>query len=152
MDGNMMGVNQEAFRTSGLAAPLFLLFAFSLLPADLALAAEILPDPTRPAVEAGRAGGVAALASGPVLQSVKIAPGGRMAVISGQLLAEGDRFGESKLIRISESEVALQGPDGQQTLKLFPGVEKHAAQPLPLARLQARVKNKSKQKTEQKAP
>lgn len=113
--------------------------------------AEALPDPTRPPAETGLVSGAAAVTSGPVLQSVKIAPNSRTAVISGQLLAQGERFGEAKLISIGESEVVLLGPEGRQTLKLFPGVEKHAAHHLP-AQLPAKGKHKSKQKTEQKAP
>lgn len=88
----------------------------------LAHAAEALPDPTRPPAEMSMTGGVAA--SGPVLQSVMLAPGRRNAVIGGQLLREGDTFGEAKLIKISESEVVLSGPDGEQVLRLFPDVEK----------------------------
>lgn len=117
-----------------------------------AAAAESLPDPTRPAQEAGfPAGASAAQDAGPVLQSVKIAPGRRTAVISGQLLAEGGRFGAARVVSISESEVVLLGPEGRQTLKLFPGVDKRVAHPLP-SRLPARGKNESKRKTEQKAP
>lgn len=115
-------------------------------------AAEGLPDPTRPPQEAGLdAGGNAAPDAGPVLQSVKIAPGHRTAVISGQLLAEGERFGAVKVASIGESEVVLQGPEGKQTLKLFPGVEKRAAHPKQEP-LPARGKHKSKRNTEQKAP
>ncbi|MEN6584877.1 MAG: hypothetical protein ABFE02_02350 [Sulfuricella sp.] len=114
--------------------------------------AEGLPDPTRPAQEAGfSAGGNATPDAGPVLQSVKIAAGRRTAVISGQVVAEGERFDAAKVVSISESEVVLLGPEGRQTLKLFPGVEKRVAQtkqePLP-----ARGKHKSKRHTEQKAP
>lgn len=76
-------------------------------------------------------GGVsAAPASGPVLQSVLIAPGRRSAVIGGQLVVEGDLFGDAKVVRISEGEVLLSGPGGEQTLKLFPGIEKTLA-PVP---------------------
>ncbi|MFN3396916.1 MAG: hypothetical protein ACK4ZS_00095 [Sulfurimicrobium sp.] len=133
-----------------LAAPLFLLFAFCLLPFDSALAAEALPDPTRPPAEAGLTGDVAA-AGGPLLQSVKIAPGRRMAVISGRLLAQGERFGEARLVSIGESEVVLLGPEGRQTLKLFPNVEKYVARP-PHGQALKPARNKSKRNTEQKAP
>ena len=121
--------------------------------ATQAATAEVLPDPTRPPLAAGFAatGANAPPDAGPVLQSVKIAPGRRMAVISGQLLAEGERFGAAKLVSISESEVTLQGPEGRQTLKLFPGVEKHVAHTMR-SQLPVRDKNKSKRKTEQKAP
>lgn len=116
-------------------------------------ATEMLPDPTRPPLEAGfaTAGASVTRDAGPVLQSVKIAPGHRTAVISGQLLAEGDRFGTAKLVSINESEVTLLGPEGRQKLKLFPGVEKYVAHSLP-GQFPAHGKNKSKRKTEQKAP
>jgi len=127
-----------------------ILFALVLgLGAAQALAAEMLPDPTRPPVEAGVEIPGAAVA-GPVLQSVMIRPGRRTALISGQLLAEGERFGDAKLIKISEGEVILIGPEGRQTLKLFPGVEKKFARP-PQEETLKRGKNKSKRNSEQKA-
>ncbi len=150
MDGDMTGVAQKAKRMGVHALPLFVFFASCLLPLKSALAAEILPDPTRPPAEAGLSGDAAAVASGPVLQSVMIRPGRRAAVISGQLLAEGERFGDSKLIKISEGEVILLGPEGRQTLKLFPGVEKIFASPAQEETLK-RGKSKSKRNPEQKA-
>jgi hypothetical protein len=99
------------------------IFMAALLGCAVAQAEEALPDPTRPAPEAIIAVGAPAR-SGPVLQSVMIRPGSRTAVIGGQLLAEGDLFGEARLVKITESEVILSGPGGEQTLKLFPGVEK----------------------------
>jgi MSHA biogenesis protein MshK len=128
-----------------------ILFALALgVGAAQALAAEMLPDPTRPPVEAGvEIPGAAA--TGPVLQSVMIRPGRRTALISGQLLAEGERFGDAKLIKISEGEVILIGPEGRQTLKLFPEVEKKIVRP-PRVEPLKRGKNKSKRNSEQKAP
>lgn len=113
------------------------------------MAAELLPDPTRPPAEAGMEVSSAA-AAGPVLQSVMIRPGRRAAVISGQLVTEGGRFGGARLSRVSESEVILVGPEGRQMLKLFPGVEKHFARP-PQEEALKRGKNKSKRNSEQKA-
>ena len=114
-----------------------------------AWAAEMLPDPTRPPVEAGVVI-PGAVAAGPVLQSVMIRPGRRTAFISGQLLTEGERFGDAKLIKISEGEVILIGPEGRQTLKLFPQVEKKFVRPSPEKKLK-RGKNKSKHNSELKA-
>lgn len=126
------------------------LFALILgVGAAQAMAAEVLPDPTRPPAAAGVETPGAATA-GPVLQSVMIRPGRRTALISGQLLAEGERFGDAKLIKISEGEVILAGPEGRQTLKLFPEVEKKFVQPLRGESLK-RGKNKSKRNSEQKA-
>ncbi|MEO8410964.1 MAG: hypothetical protein ABI478_10365, partial [Propionivibrio sp.] len=57
--------------------------------------------------------------TGPVLQSVVIPVKGRpVAVISGQQVMLGGRYGESRLIRLSESEAVLQGPAGVEHLPL----------------------------------
>jgi len=127
-------------------------FVFGWTISQAALA-EMLSDPTRPPLDAGFAatGANPAPTAGPVLQSVKIAPGRRSAVISGKLLSEGDHLGASKLVSISESEVVLLGPEGKQTLKLFPGVEKHMVL-APQDQALKPAKNKSKRKIEQKAP
>ncbi|BAN36472.1 mannose-sensitive agglutinin (MSHA) biogenesis protein MshK [Sulfuricella denitrificans skB26] len=128
-----------------------ILFTLALgVGAAQALAAEMLPDPTRPPVEAGVVEFAGTAATGPVLQSVMIRPGHRTALISGQLVVEGERFGDAKLIKISESEVTLIGPEGRQVLKLFPGVEKNFARP-PRREVLKRDKNKSKLNYEQKA-
>jgi MSHA biogenesis protein MshK len=89
--------------------------------------AENLPDPTRPPAALGHAGdgGASASAAGrPVLQSVLISPGRTMAMISGQMVKVGDRVGEARVIKISETEVVLRNGKELETLKLFPGVEK----------------------------
>lgn len=145
------GAIGKAKGMDGLAAILLLACSLCLVPFDIALAAELLPDPTRPAIEAGPAGEPIKTQSGPVLQAVKISPQRRSAIISGQSLALGERFGALKLVGVSEGEVVLQGPDGRQTLKFFPGVEKSVAHPFE-KKLRPHEKNKSKRKTEQKAP
>lgn len=148
MDGDMIGLNQKAKGKTNERLCRTAIFAFCLLPFDSVLAAELLPDPTRPPAEIGIA---AEPNAGPVLQSVLIAPGRRSAVISGQLVAEGGRYGEAKLIKITEGEVVLANREGRQTLQLFPGVEKHASR-LPQGQALERGKKKSKHNTEQKAP
>lgn len=97
-----------------------------------AAAAEILQDPTRPpaslfAAAEGDAATVAATNSAYVLQSVLIGAGRRSAIIGGRQLAIGERLGGYTLVRIAETEVLLQGPEGSRTLKLFPGVDKRGA-------------------------
>ena len=47
-----------------------------------------------------------------------------MAMISGQMVKVGDRVGEARVIKISETEVVLRNGKELETLKLFPGVEK----------------------------
>lgn len=92
------------------------------------VAAENLRDPTRPAnlerpaMEGGQS------YSGPQLQSVLIAPGRKAAVIDGQSIKLGDKFGDARLVRVTDSEVTLQRGNDMQILKLFPGAEKRFAQ------------------------
>jgi MSHA biogenesis protein MshK len=59
------------------------------------------------------------------LQSVLIRQRGRsVAVIGGVTVPLGGSFGEAKLIRLSEREAVLEGPDGVTHLYLTPNVEK----------------------------
>jgi MSHA biogenesis protein MshK len=100
-------------------------FGGGLLLGILALTAgaEALPDPTR----------IPATISTPVvtdsvkqesgLQSIIIAPGRRAAIINGQTVEQGGKYGDARLIKVNESSVVLRGPQGKQILRLFPGVE-----------------------------
>lgn len=100
------------------------IFAFCLLPFSPALAADALRDPTRPPAVLYAPDDGAGIETGPVLQSVLISRGRRTAVISGQSVKAGDRFGDGRVVRINETEVVLKTGSGLQTLKLFPDVEK----------------------------
>ena len=100
-------------------------FLLLMLAAASAGFAESLSDPTRPPASLGLVqDGVSAASSGPILQSVLISPGRRVAIISGQTVRLGEKFGEARVVRITESEVLLRSGTGVQTLKLFPGIEK----------------------------
>ncbi|MBX9963616.1 MAG: MSHA biogenesis protein MshK [Burkholderiales bacterium] len=114
--------------------------AHHLTPVTMALAlaasvhgawAETLPDPTRPPAflfaPADGDGPPAEASGGLVLQSVLIAPNRRSAIIGGRTLSVGDRLGDFTLVRVSEGEVQLRGPEGARTLKLFPAVTKRVA-------------------------
>jgi MSHA biogenesis protein MshK len=80
-------------------------------------------DPTRPPNVADNQ--VAAVAGGgPRLESVLIAPDRRLAVISGQQVRLGEKFGDGRVVRITASEVVIRSGDSTETLKLFPAVEK----------------------------
>ena len=94
--------------------------------------AETLPDPTRPpaflfAPTDGDGPPAESAGGGLILQSVLIAPNRRSAIIGGKALSVGDRVGDFTLVRVSEGEVQLRGPEGSRTLKLFPGVNKRVA-------------------------
>lgn len=91
--------------------------------------AEVLVDPTRPPTamippEVLAAGKMA----GPVLQSVLVSNGRRIAIISGKEVKENDRFNGARVVRISDTEVVLRSGKQVQVLKLFPDVNKQKVQ------------------------
>lgn len=86
-----------------------------------------LPDPTRPPPGVAGLSGLAEerASDGPVLQSVLIPGQGKaMAVISGKQIRLGEKYGDSRLVRVSEGEALLEGPSGRERLLLTPGIEK----------------------------
>ncbi|MBX3650435.1 MAG: MSHA biogenesis protein MshK [Burkholderiales bacterium] len=89
--------------------------------------AQGLADPTRPPAALAAAGGAAAAGGGPVLQSVMLSPGRKMAMISGQMVLLGGRYGSARLVRLTDSEAELK--DGSETivLSLYPQVDKRPA-------------------------
>lgn len=98
----------------------------SCLAASAALA-EGFVDPTRPpaALDRSLQGSAAATPdSGPVLQSVLIAPGRSEAIISGQTVRLGEKFGDAQVVKITDTEVLLRNGSELQTLRLFPSIEK----------------------------
>ena len=100
----------------------FLLVMIAATPVGFA---ESFIDPTRPPASLGVAQeGISAAASGPVLQSVLISPGRMVAIISGHTVRLGEKFGDARVVKITEGEVVLRSDTDLQTLKLFPGIEK----------------------------
>jgi hypothetical protein len=100
----------------------------------LALAAapaSALEDPTRPppGFGAGAGGGSRAPAGDQlILQSVIISPAGRSAIINGEHVLLGERFGPGRLVKVSEAEVVLLVGGSRRRLALYPGVQKHPAE------------------------
>lgn len=91
--------------------------------------AETLIDPTHPPAALNPVlSGVPAANGGPALQSVLVSNGRRVAIISGKEVRVNDKFGESRVVKITETEVVLRSGREVQTLKLFPDVEKRTAQ------------------------
>ena len=99
------------------------IFLLGMSAAWLAHAAPFA-DPTRPPNAGHDDGVVAAVQSGPRLESVLIAPDRRIAVINGQQVRLGAKYGEGQVVRITESEVVIRKAEGVETLKLFPEAEK----------------------------
>lgn len=83
-------------------------------------------DPTRPPamVMTPEPGGAPAVQESG-LQTVILRSGGKSsAVINGQLVAVGQMMGDRRVVRITENEVVLKGPAGQEVLKAISSAEK----------------------------
>ena len=94
-----------------------------------AASAEVLVDPTRPpnAMISAEAR-MSAESTGPVLQSVLVSRGRKIAIISGKEVRENDKFNGARVVRISDTEVVLRSGKQVQTLKLFPDGGKQKVQ------------------------
>jgi MSHA biogenesis protein MshK len=87
--------------------------------------AQGLSDPTRP--PGGQSETAEAVGpGGPVLQSVMLSPSRKVAVISGEMVVLGGRYGSSKLVRLTETEAVLKNGADVTVLRLHPLVEKRA--------------------------
>lgn len=87
--------------------------------------AAAIADPTRPPAAFAEPAADPGAARGRVLQSVLIPRKGKpRAVIDGQQVGLGQHYGDARLVKISEREVVLEGPQGIERLQLTPGVEK----------------------------
>ena len=128
-DGRRKGFVQHAISSFLLPPSSFALCV--VLAGGSAFAQSSMVDPTRPPPGFGSGDADAAPAGGPVLQSVIISASGSAAIISGETVKVGQRYGDAVLIKVAESEVVLKGAGGTQVLKLYPAVDKRAAAPEP---------------------
>lgn len=90
-------------------------------------AEEILPDPTRPALDLNGGGGAAVVTEpqrNEGLQSVYISPRQRLAIINGKQFELGDKVGNARLVEINEHGVVLQGSEGRRVMEVFPAIKK----------------------------
>jgi len=117
-------------------AALGVLLAAAMLLVPMAALSQAMTDPTRPpgayATGDPDAGGEAG--GGPVLQSVMISPTRKAAIISGEMVKLGEKFGDAVLVKVAENEVVLKTGDATQVLKMYPGVEKREAAPAEVKR------------------
>lgn len=101
-------------------------FLAAALLAGAAHGQEALPDPTRPPAAMmdlqGPAG--AAVATGPVLQSVLLSRERKSAIIGGERVDLGGLYGDARLVRLSDSEAVLEGPEGRTVLRLLPEAQR----------------------------
>lgn len=94
-----------------------------------AAASAQMADPTRPPAGWGGDGGQGTMPASTEpefrLQSVMLPQHGKpLAIIGGQPVALGGKFGDATLVRLTEREAVLQGPDGLTRLYLTPDVNK----------------------------
>ena len=106
--------------------PVFAIVTLLAALASGAAGAQVLNDPMRPPAYVEPEAG-AGDAGGPVLQSVMISPTLKTAIINGQMVKLGGRFGNATLVKISESEVVLRSGGETQVLKMYPAIEKRAS-------------------------
>jgi hypothetical protein len=91
-----------------------------------------LPDPTRlPAVlaapVANKEGSTDLGSAAATVQAIKYGPKYQAAVINGQEVPLGGRYGDAKVTAITPTEVVLSTGKEKQVLKLFPDAEKKVA-------------------------
>ena len=105
---------------------------FLLLAGFMGVASALaqVPDPTRPAgALLTPEGGSAAAPVESGVQTVILRHGGRKsaAVINGQYVEVGGMVGDKRVLKISESELVLQGESGREVIKVMPAIEKMPA-------------------------
>ena len=110
------------------ASMMTILCAYLLSPAATA---QVMSDPTRPPAEL-QSTETGDNTAAPVLQSVMISPAARTAIIGGQTVKLGGKFGDARVIRITENEVVLRSQSGTETLKLYPAVNITPVKPAPV--------------------
>lgn len=99
--------------------------ALLLAACPLAALAEDLPDPTRPPLSvSGPVQAADAVPQQTGLSSVIISKTRRAAIIDGQTIELGGKYGDARLIAVNEGGVVLRDEQGRKTLTMFPGVEK----------------------------
>lgn len=107
----------------------FLVPAIAMALFSAAVTAQNLPDPTRPPILHAASASTAQVDSGPVLQSILIAPDRRIAIINGQTVALHGKYGNQVLIKLTETEAVLRNGKALQTLKIHPDFEKKIYRP-----------------------
>jgi MSHA biogenesis protein MshK len=121
-------LSQSTERTTIAARNVVALAVIALVAASAV--AQALPDPTRPPASlapAAEPGADAPSSMAPTLQSVIVAPNRKIAVINGQAVKLGEKYGDARVVKIAETEVVLKNGSELQTLKLFPSIEKKVA-------------------------
>jgi hypothetical protein len=110
--------------------------------------AETLIDPTLPPSLAQTQ--VGTVPSGPVLQSVMLGARHKAALISGQLVPVGGKYGDAVLVRVSDHSAELRNPDmTMQILLMHPTIEKKVIVQKPMSK---KISSKNKQAGVEQTP
>lgn len=117
-----------ADRLKPLMTHLMLPICLLLAATELCAQSGAVADPTRPPTAQGEAAtsGAEVQDMAPVgLQTIIRRKGAKpMAVINGETVTLGGKVGESRVTKITETEVVLDGPAGREVLTMTPSVEK----------------------------
>ena len=104
--------------------------------------AQGMPDPTRPPAGVLQSEIAEETVRKPVLQSIIIGPRSRSAIINGQRVELGGRYGEARVDAITETSVVLRSSSGTEVLRLYPDVYmKTDKRPAEAARKSPRERN-----------
>jgi MSHA biogenesis protein MshK len=89
--------------------------------------AEALRDPTTPPAQLLQVeGGPAEVYSVPVLQSVKLGSQTKAAMINGETVLLGQKYGGAKLVKVTETQAVLKSADGkEQVLSMSYPIERN---------------------------
>lgn len=116
-------------------------FAACVIAGTAVGATEVLPDPTRPPAHLTAPRAAPETAKSPraefVLQSVLVAPGRKVAVISGLPMTLGSRIQDHTLVAVTATGATLDGPGGRIDLELFGDLPGTRAKP-PAGRMPQR--------------
>ncbi len=94
--------------------------------------AQAMTDPMRPPLVASQPAAAREAAPERLVQTIIIGPAQRYAVINGRTLAQGERIGDARIERITETDVTLRQADGKTVvLGLLPHVQKKPTATLP---------------------
>lgn len=107
-----------------------LLCAWALLAAwHDAIGQQPLQDPTRPPPSVAAREPAEKDVRTPVLQSIVIRRDRRVAIISGQEVVQGGKFGDAVVDKITETEVVLRSGTQRRVLQLYPDVNMSNKEP-----------------------
>ena len=127
-----------------MAAHLTLGFALAIALGAPRVLAQGLSDPTRPPREiiGGSAAAYEPAASSSPAQVVIISKDRHQVTINGRTVNLGERYGNATVVRITDEEIVLQGPEATETIKLYSSVHRKRHWPA------ARADNAGKQEEE----